>query len=84
MITGEKAFALRGNCMRDIKKLKEELQNAKEKLHEYNLKIRDIELGYIDGNWNYEELHKLEKQIEIAEYNLYCERYEDNHRRNWK
>lgn len=38
-----------------------------------------------NGGWLYDEkAMKLEKNIEIAEYNLYCYEYEDNRRRIWR
>lgn len=73
MPIGSNAFAMRG---RD--KTKENLKIAIENaINDYNAYLR--KLGYHD-----EKAIKLEKNIEIAEYNLYCYEEEDRIRRNWK
>lgn len=75
MLTGSNAFAMRGSRRKEIELLNEAIQKAKLKFWDY---MKSIE-------WIYDEKAiKLEKQIEIAEYNLYCYEYEDNRRRNWK
>lgn len=74
MLTGSNAFSLRG-ADKTRENLKNSIEEAKNKFHEY---IKSIE-------WIYnKKAIKLEKDIEIAEYNLYCYEYEDNRRRNWK
>jgi len=70
-ITGENFKRINGNA--EIKKLRDKIQEAKEIFWNY-LK----QLNYDEKALN------LEKQIEIAEYELWCAEYEDNRKRNWK
>jgi len=73
MATGENFMRINRNT--DIEKAKNKLQETKENLHNY-LK---------ENNYHFnEKALKLEKKIELAEYNLYCIEYEDNRRRTWK
>jgi len=65
---------MRINRGTDIKALKEVLEKARQTFWEY---LKSIEWIYDD------KALKLEKEIDIAEYNLYCAEYEDNRRRNW-
>jgi hypothetical protein len=58
-----------------IKYLREEVQQARETFWSYMRK----------NGWLYDsKAIKLEKEIELAEHNLYCAEYEDNRRRTWK
>jgi len=73
MATGENFLRINRNST--IKTLKEKLNAARENLTNY-LK---------QNEWCFDQKAiKLEKEIELAEYNLYCAEYEDNRRRNWK
>jgi len=74
-ITGENAFRMRGSN----RIAKENLENAVNK-------AKEIFWNHMDKiSWIYDnKALKLEKNIEIAEYNLYCFEYEDNRKRNWK
>jgi hypothetical protein len=75
MAVGENFIRICGNSMQEIKRLTQEVQKAKENFWAYMNKIE----------WYYDDKAiRLEKQIEVAEYNLWCEEYEDNRRRNWK
>jgi hypothetical protein len=73
-MTGENFKRFLGNANRDIKQLKDEVQKSKEIFWQYTKQNN----YYCD-----EKALKLMKQIEVAEYNLYCAEYEDNRRRNW-
>ncbi len=68
------AISLRGVYGKALQELKDELERARLAYWEY---LKDTE---IDGS----KAQHLEKVIEVAEYKLWCEQYEDNRRRTWK
>ena len=71
-MTGENFKRFNRNT--DLEQLKNAVQKAKETFWNYMKKIE----------WVYDDKAiKLEKDIEIADYNLSCAEYEDNRRRNW-
>lgn len=73
MITGSNFKRVNSNA--EIKRLKEKLEEAREIFWNYLKKIE----------WCYDQKAlKLEKEIELTEYELYCAEYEDNRQRNWK
>jgi len=75
MLTGSNAFAIRGTSNKERQNLENAIQEASIKFSEY---MKSIE-------WTYDnKAIQLEKNIVIAEYNLYCAEYEDNRRRNWR
>ena len=75
MLTGSNAFAMRGTGNKERQKLENDIREASIKFSEY---MKSIE-------WTYDnKAIQLEKNIEMAEYNLYCYEYEDNRRRNWR
>jgi hypothetical protein len=72
-LTGENFKRINRNST--IKYLREEVQQARETFWNYMKKI----------GWVYDDkASKLEKEIELAEHNLYCAEYEDNRRRTWQ
>lgn len=79
----ELSFRLRGTSMNGINELKKTLQNARIKLADYcNINNMYDENGE-KPEWNFATMHELEKDIEKAEYSLYCAEYEDKRKRNW-
>ncbi|GAV11341.1 hypothetical protein [Paenibacillus sp. NAIST15-1] len=61
----------------EVEKLKEELENARVAFTNYS-KAPD------EDSWSFDELYRLQNTVINSEYNLYCARYEDNRRRNWR
>jgi hypothetical protein len=64
------------NRKRDTK-LEEALEDAKVDFTKY------AKNAGTEG-WNWDELNRLERKVEIIEYELWCAEYEDNRKRNWK
>ncbi len=75
MLTGSNAFSARGSHSKARNELIDKIEAAKIKFWEYMEKV--------DYAYDKKAL-KLEKEIEVAEYNMYCSEYEDNRKRNWK
>ena len=69
--------------------IKSRVQEAQEKLqhviHNYNEYERKFYRKYMDleeGTYSVDKSDQLYKEIKPAEYELYCEEYEDNRRRS--
>jgi uncharacterized coiled-coil DUF342 family protein len=58
-------------------RFKEKLENARGAFTQYVKQADDV-------NWNWQELRKLEKEVERLEYEVWAEEYEDNRKRNWR
>jgi hypothetical protein len=73
-MTGENFKSLNRSGNTD---LKNKLCAAKEKFTQHIKKCGE-------ENWSSDLLNALESNIEKIEYEVWCEEYEDNRRRNWR
>ena len=75
MITGSNAFAMRGSRSKAMEYLRDKVEEARSTYWDY---LKENEFAHD------EKAMKLKSEHERAEYELYCEEYEENRSRNWK